>query len=132
MGEGHFIPQGDVPVKQGALSFPQGDVPATLKWNEAGLIAAIVQDARSDQVLMLAWMNQEALQRTMTTGETWFWSRSRQELWHKGGSSGHIQKVEAVFYDCDGDALLVKVQPAGPACHTGEQSCFFNQLTHDA
>lgn len=106
----------------------QDTVSSTLKWNDAGLIAAVVQDANNGQVLMLAWMNQESLQRTLVTGETWFWSRSRQELWHKGAISGNIQQVKAIFYDCDGDTLLIKVQPAGPACHTGQQTCFFNQL----
>jgi len=99
-----------------------------LKWNEAGLIPAIVQDHNSDQVLMMAWMNQESLQRTLTTGETWFWSRSRQKLWHKGATSGNTQTIVSLHYDCDGDTLLVKVQAAGPACHTGEISCFFNQF----
>jgi len=85
----------------------------------------VVQDARTGEVLMVAWMNEEALRRTLETGETWFWSRSRQELWHKGATSGNIQKVREVRLDCDGDTILVKVDPAGPACHTGERSCFF-------
>ncbi len=97
-----------------------------LKWNDAGLVPAIVQDADTLQVLTLAWMNEESLRLTLETGETWFWSRSRQELWHKGATSGNTQKVIELFYDCDSDALLVKVQPAGPACHTGAVSCFFN------
>jgi len=99
-----------------------------LKWNEAGLIPAIVQDVNTNQVLMMAWMNAESLRNTLTTGETWFWSRSRQTLWHKGATSGNTQKVTAVYYDCDGDTLLVHVDPAGPACHTGEVSCFFNKI----
>jgi len=99
-----------------------------LKWNDAGLIPAIVQDAGSGQVLMMAWMNREALRRTLESGQTWFWSRSRQTLWHKGATSGNTQTVTGVWYDCDGDTLLVQVQPAGPACHTGAQSCFFRQL----
>lgn len=100
----------------------------SLKWNDAGLIPAIVQDADTLQVLTLAWMNAESLRLTLETGETWFWSRSRQELWHKGATSGNTQKVVEMFYDCDSDALLVKVHPAGPACHTGAVSCFFNAI----
>jgi len=100
-----------------------------LQFNEAGLIPAIVQDAASKQVLMMAWMNAESLRLTLAQGETWFWSRSRQELWHKGASSGNGQRVCEVRYDCDGDTLLVLVEPAGPACHTGEVSCFFRSVT---
>jgi phosphoribosyl-ATP pyrophosphohydrolase/phosphoribosyl-AMP cyclohydrolase len=101
---------------------------AFLKWNEAGLLPAIVQDAASGQVLMMAWMNRDSLQRTLASGETWFWSRSRQDLWHKGATSGNTQIVTDLYYDCDGDTLLVKVNPAGPACHTGERSCFFRRV----
>ena len=99
-----------------------------LKFNDSGLIPAIVQDANSRQVLMMAWVNAESLQRTLDSGETWFWSRSRQELWHKGATSGNVQKVRRLFYDCDGDTLLMLVEPAGPACHTGEVSCFYREL----
>ena len=99
-----------------------------LKFNDAGLIPAIVQDATSKQVLMMAWMNEESLQLTQQSGETWFWSRSRQELWHKGATSGNTQTVRDLFYDCDGDTLLITVDAAGPACHTGETSCFFRRL----
>lgn len=99
-----------------------------LRFNEAGLIPAIVQDAASGQVLMMAWVNQESLRRTLDSGETWFWSRSRQELWHKGATSGNTQKVREIYYDCDGDTLLMQVDPAGPACHTGAVSCFFRVL----
>jgi phosphoribosyl-AMP cyclohydrolase len=99
-----------------------------IEWNESGLVPVIVQDSRTLQVLMLAWMNAASLQRTLESSETWFWSRSRQELWHKGASSGNIQKVVQIRQDCDADALLVLVEPAGPACHTGEVSCFFRQL----
>lgn len=99
-----------------------------LKFNEAGLMPAIVQDAASGQVLMLAWVNEESLRRTLESRETWFWSRSRQELWHKGATSGNIQKVREIYYDCDGDTLLMRVEPAGPACHTGEVSCFFRKI----
>ena len=99
-----------------------------LKWNEQGLIPAIVQDGQTHQVLMLAWMNADSLQRTLDSGETWFWSRSRQKLWHKGETSGNIQKVVEIRKDCDADTLLVLVNPAGPACHTGSLSCFYRTL----
>ena len=88
------------------------------------LTAAIVQDATTDRVLMLAWMDDEALRRTRETGEAWFWSRSRQEYWHKGETSGNTLAVEEIRDDCDGDAILLRVRPAGPACHTGTESCF--------
>jgi phosphoribosyl-ATP pyrophosphohydrolase/phosphoribosyl-AMP cyclohydrolase len=101
-----------------------------LKFNEQGLIPAVVQDAKTLQVLMVAWMNAEALAKTQESGETWFWSRSRGELWHKGGTSGHVQRVVEIRYDCDADTLLVSVEPAGPACHTGETSCFYRSLTN--
>jgi phosphoribosyl-ATP pyrophosphohydrolase/phosphoribosyl-AMP cyclohydrolase len=99
-----------------------------LAWNEQGLVPAIVQDARTGQVLMLAYMNEESLRLTVETGETWFWSRSRGELWHKGATSGNRQRVIELRTDCDADTLLVRVQPVGPACHTGEQSCFYRTL----
>jgi phosphoribosyl-ATP pyrophosphohydrolase/phosphoribosyl-AMP cyclohydrolase len=88
------------------------------------LLPCIVQDARTGEVLTLAYMNEEALRRTRETGETWFWSRSRQELWHKGETSGNVQRVKELRFDCDRDALLALVEPAGPACHTGERTCF--------
>jgi phosphoribosyl-ATP pyrophosphohydrolase/phosphoribosyl-AMP cyclohydrolase len=100
-----------------------------IRWNEQGLIPAIVQDVNTGQVLMLAYMNGESLQRTLDTGETWFWSRSRGELWHKGATSGNRQRVVELRYDCDADALLALVEPSGPACHTGQQSCFYRRLT---
>lgn len=100
-----------------------------LTFDTAGLIPAIIQDADSGEVLMLAYMNRESLEKTAEKGETYFWSRSRQALWHKGGTSGHIQKVKSVAADCDGDALLVKVEQVGNACHTGERSCFFQDMT---
>jgi len=100
-----------------------------LKFNDAGLIPVIVQDATTLQVLMMAWMNAASLQKTIETNETWFWSRSRQELWHKGGTSGNIQTVRQIRYDCDGDTLLILVDAAGPACHTGEVSCFYREIT---
>ena len=97
-----------------------------LKFDDSGLITAVVQDDDSDEVLMVAHMNAESLAKTLQTGETWFWSRSRQELWHKGATSGATQRVVDLRLDCDGDALLVRVNPNGPACHTGERSCFFS------
>jgi phosphoribosyl-AMP cyclohydrolase len=99
----------------------------SIHWNEAGLIPAIVQDARTLQVLMLAWMNAESLRRSLDSHETWFWSRTRRELWHKGATSGNIQKVISIRPDCDADTLLVLVDPAGPACHTGAISCFYQE-----
>lgn len=99
-----------------------------LKFDEHGLIPAIVQDAASKEVLMMAWMNAESLQKTRESGQTWFWSRSRGELWHKGATSGNTQQVVELRYDCDGDTLLLLVDPAGPACHTGEYSCFYRSL----
>ncbi len=97
----------------------------TIRYDERGLVPAIVQDYLDGTVLMMAWMNQESLKKTLETGETWFWSRSRQELWHKGATSGHIQHVHSLRYDCDSDALLIVVQQVGDiACHTGQRSCF--------
>jgi phosphoribosyl-ATP pyrophosphohydrolase/phosphoribosyl-AMP cyclohydrolase len=98
--------------------------PDDVKWDAQGLAPAIVQDARSGEVLMLAWMNRESLQRTLDTRLATFWSRSRGELWVKGSTSGNRQPVRAVRLDCDQDAILVRVDPAGPACHTGARSCF--------
>lgn len=100
-----------------------------IRWDQNGLVPAIVQDANTNQVLMLAYMDQTALERVFETGESWFWSRSRGELWHKGATSGHIQQVVEIRYDCDGDALLLRVQPAGPSCHTGHPTCFYRSLT---
>jgi len=101
---------------------------AAVRYDEAGLVPAIVQDAHTHQVLMMAWMNAESLARTLDLGETVFWSRSRQEFWHKGATSGHTQKVIALHMDCDNDTLLIAVEPAGPACHTGAVSCFYRSL----
>ena len=95
-----------------------------VKFDERGLVPAVVQDARTGEVLTLAYMNAESLGRTLETGETWFWSRSRSELWHKGETSGNTQRVIELRADCDGDALLALVTPTGPACHTGTRSCF--------
>jgi len=97
---------------------------SNLKFDAQGLIPAIVQDARTRQVLTLAYMNSESLMRTIETKETWFWSRSRSELWHKGETSGNTQQVVEIIPDCDGDSLVVLVEPSGPACHTGATSCF--------
>lgn len=100
-----------------------------LKFNEHGLIPAIAQDYQDGAVLMMAWMNDESIQRTLKTGEVHYWSRSRAEPWHKGATSGHIQKVKALYYDCDADTLLLKIEQVGNvACHTGARSCFFNAV----
>ncbi len=96
-----------------------------IAYDERGLVPCVVQDWRTGEVLTLAYMNAESLRLTRQTGETHFFSRSRQELWHKGATSGHTQRVRAIRYDCDGDALLALVEPAGPACHTGERTCFY-------
>lgn len=102
----------------------------TLKFDQRGLIPAIAQDYLDNTVLMMAWMNREAIQRTLETGEVHYWSRSRAELWHKGATSGHIQKVKEFYYDCDADTLLLKVEQVGNvACHTGARSCFFNPVS---
>ncbi len=103
-------------------------IPEDIRFNAEGLIPAIIQDAASGQVLMLAYMNRESLARSLATGETWFYSRSRRELWHKGATSGHRQYIESASYDCDADALLFRVRQVGVACHEGEFSCFHNSL----
>ncbi|RKD21804.1 bifunctional phosphoribosyl-AMP cyclohydrolase/phosphoribosyl-ATP pyrophosphatase [Ammoniphilus oxalaticus] len=95
-----------------------------IKFDESGLIPTVVQDAQSKEVLMMAYMNKESLQKTIESGQTWFWSRSRQQLWHKGATSGNTQQVNNIALDCDGDTLLIKVEPAGPACHENTYSCF--------
>jgi phosphoribosyl-AMP cyclohydrolase / phosphoribosyl-ATP pyrophosphohydrolase len=100
--------------------------PAEISFDERGLVACIVQDSTSGEVLTLAYMNEEALERTLASGEMYFWSRSRGELWHKGATSGNVQRLRALRYDCDADALLALVEPVGPACHTGERTCFFS------
>lgn len=99
-----------------------------VKFDERGLVPAVIQDSVTRRVLMLGYMNEQSLRRTMETNETWFWSRSRAELWHKGETSGNTQRVVDMFLDCDGDAIVVSVEPAGPACHTGETSCFHNLM----
>lgn len=108
------------------MSTPEvvGNIPDGVKFNDAGLVPAIVQDASSDAVLMLAWMNREALERTVAEGRVSYFSRSRQELWRKGDTSGNVQWATSISLDCDGDALLVRVEQTGPACHTGAPTCF--------
>ncbi len=98
-----------------------------IKFNEAGLVPAIAQDAATNRVLMMAWMNEEAILQTLESGFAHYYSRSRQKQWQKGESSGHVQKVVAMYLDCDGDTLLLKVEQTGPACHTNRESCFFQQ-----
>jgi phosphoribosyl-AMP cyclohydrolase len=110
-----------------ALSVPVSD----LKFDANGLIPAVVQDANTDAVLMVAYMNIESLRVTLQLGEAVFWSRSRSELWHKGATSGNIQTVREIRVDCDADTLLVRVDPAGAACHTGEYSCFYRKLADE-
>lgn len=100
----------------------------SLRFDKNGLIPAVIQEANSGKVLMVAWMNAQSLEKTLASGETWFYSRSRQELWHKGATSGHIQKVLDILVDCDADTLLVVVEQSGAACHTGNKSCFFRRL----
>ncbi len=99
-----------------------------VEYDENGLIPAVLQDVDTGEILMVAWMNAEALERTRKTGQTHFWSRSREELWHKGATSGNVMPVQEILVDCDADTLLVKVKPAGPACHTDERSCFYRSM----
>jgi phosphoribosyl-AMP cyclohydrolase len=103
-----------------------------LRFDDRGLIPAVVQDAENGDVLMVGWMNRESLDRTLDEGRTVFWSRSRRDLWRKGDTSGHVQHVQEVRVDCDGDVLLVRVHQVGAACHTGERSCFFRRLAAQA
>lgn len=103
--------------------------PSQLKYDSAGLIPAIVQDLQTSEILMMAWMNEESVRRTLQSNLTWFWSRSRQEFWNKGATSGNVQHVHEVLVDCDQDVLVVKVTAEGPACHTGERTCFYRALT---
>ncbi|MFD1175247.1 bifunctional phosphoribosyl-AMP cyclohydrolase/phosphoribosyl-ATP diphosphatase HisIE [Paenibacillus puldeungensis] len=107
------------------LSLSFEELEQAIRWDANGLVPAIVQDADSKEVLMLAYMNRESLQKSIASGQTWFWSRSRTELWNKGATSGNTQQITALRYDCDGDTLLLEVHPKGPACHTGETSCFY-------
>jgi phosphoribosyl-ATP pyrophosphohydrolase/phosphoribosyl-AMP cyclohydrolase len=99
-----------------------------LNFDDKDLIPAIVQDARNGEVLMLGYMNKESLKRTLESGDIWFYSRSRQELWHKGDTSGNFLRLKSIIKDCDNDTLLIKAEPTGPVCHTGNQTCFFQQL----
>ncbi len=108
------------------------EVIETIKWDAQGLIPAIIQDAESKDVLMMAYMNAESLQETLDIGETVFWSRSRQSFWHKGETSGNTQTIVDIRLDCDADTLLITVDPTGPACHTNEVSCFFRTLNEFA
>jgi len=99
-----------------------------VRFDAQGLVPAVVQDASTGEVLMLAYMNAASIRKTIESGETWFWSRSRNALWHKGETSGNTQRVVSIGIDCDGDTLLVRVDPRGPACHTGERTCFFRSF----
>jgi phosphoribosyl-ATP pyrophosphohydrolase/phosphoribosyl-AMP cyclohydrolase len=102
-----------------------------LKFDDKDLIPAIVQDARNGEVLMLGYMNKESLKRTLASRDVWFYSRSRQELWHKGETSGNFLRLRSITKDCDSDALLIKAEPTGPVCHTGNRTCFFQQLERE-
>jgi phosphoribosyl-AMP cyclohydrolase len=110
---------------------PETATTLTPRWDANGLITAVLADARDNAVLMVAHMNADALDRTLATGEAWFWSRSRQRLWKKGEESGHVMRVQEIRVDCDQDCLLLLVDPAGPACHTGEESCFYRVVRAD-
>ena len=99
-----------------------------VRWDDRGLAQAIATDVRTGELLMVAYINAEALDRTIATGEAHYWSRSRNEVWHKGGTSGNVQRVVELLVDCDQDAVWLKVEPAGPACHTGARSCFYRRL----
>lgn len=110
------------PIKDGVM------IMITIKYDEKGLVPAIIQNVHNNEVLMMAYMNEESLAKTIASGYTWFYSRSRQQLWLKGETSGNKQKVEQILYDCDEDTLLIKVIPAGPACHTGNDSCFYREI----
>ena len=106
----------------------RGSLLDQIKWDDRGLVPAIVQDTNSGDVLMLAYMSRESLQLSLEANQTWFWSRSRKCLWHKGETSGQIQRIREIRYDCDGDTLLVRVEQEGVACHTGAWSCFYRML----
>jgi phosphoribosyl-AMP cyclohydrolase len=104
-------------------------IPDNLRYDEKGLIPAVIQDWKTNEILMVAYMNAASLQKTVASGLTWYWSRSRQKFWQKGETSGNIQRVKDILYDCDQDTLLIKVEQIGPACHTGERSCFFRSFS---
>ena len=110
------------------LTLPLEELVNSIKWDENGLVPAIVQDVDSKEVLTLAYVNRESLGKSIETGQTWFWSRSRAELWNKGATSGNTQQIVSMSYDCDADTLLFVVDPKGPACHTGAESCFFRTV----
>ena len=103
-----------------------------IKFDERGLVPAIIQDADKGEVLMLGYMNKESLRRTLESGDVWFYSRSRQELWHKGETSGNFLRARSVQVDCDGDTILVRAKPEGPVCHTGSRTCFFTDVTKES
>jgi phosphoribosyl-AMP cyclohydrolase len=105
-----------------------GALIAAVAFDAAGFVPVIAQDAKTGEVLMLAWMNREALKRTLQSGDVTYWSRSRKELWRKGATSGHTQRLVEAYVDCDGDTLLLKVEQVGPACHTGAPTCFFRKV----
>lgn len=107
---------------------PLAPAAANIRFDERGLVPAVVQQEGTGEVLMVAWMSGESLRLTLETGTTWFWSRSRRELWNKGATSGNVQRVRRVLVDCDADTLLVEVDSPGPACHTGHRSCFYREL----
>ncbi len=104
---------------------------SSVYFTKAELLPAIVVDHITNDVLMMAYMNQESFEKTLETGYTWFWSRSRKELWNKGATSGNLQKVKEIYADCDNDTLLVKVEAAGPACHTGNRTCFYTKIAEE-
>jgi phosphoribosyl-AMP cyclohydrolase len=106
------------------------DLIGAVAFDPAGLVPTIAQDAKTGDVLMLAWMNRDALKRTLETGDVTYWSRSRRELWRKGATSGHTQRLVEAYIDCDGDTVLLKVEQTGPACHTGAPTCFFRKVRH--
>ncbi len=123
-----YLLEKGLPIRSEAAERQSSDMPIPLRWNADGLIPAIAQDADTLEILMMAWMDAEALRMTRESGEAHYWSRSRQELWHKGATSGNTQQVVEMRIDCDQDVILLKVRPAGPACHTGNRTCFYREL----
>ena len=118
-------------MKNDTQVLDSAEFPESVKFDAQGLVTAVVQDAESLEVLMVAWMNREALEQTAELGQAVFWSRSRRELWHKGATSGNFIDVEEILVDCDGDTLVLLARPHGPACHTGARTCFFRRLESD-
>ena len=118
-----------VKIRRNPNRIKEYEVINNLKFDEKGLIPAIIQDADTSEILMLGYMNEEALRHTLSGEDVWFYSRNRQELWHKGETSGNYIKVQSVSHDCDSDTILIKAHPTGPVCHTGNKTCFFQQLT---